>query len=173
MPEKDQVPSIIERIKTDKDILNFARRIKATFFSSLAFFLIFVILAGFGLPIAYIAHLIVNVGDSRPERFAIPKWVRPVESLSVGVFILALLVLAAAEPWKDAYRYFRYGNIEPDETTEAVEIEDVKTPVTEIGRSDEASDSGSDANPANVNSNVNRSPSRSQSARKNRRGRRH
>ncbi len=161
MPEKDQVPSIIERIKTDKDILNFARRVKAAFFSSLAFFLIFVILVGFGLPIAYIAHLIVNIGDSRPERFAIPKWVRPIESWSVGVFILALLVLAAAEPWKDAYKYFRYGSIEPDETTEAVEIEEVKTPITGIGQSDEAPDSGANANPANHKSNVNRHPSKS------------
>jgi len=104
-----------EAIKADKDVLKIARLVKTAFFSGLGFFLVFLIFAGFGLAIAYVLHLIVNIGSEPPERFTIPSWVKPVEGWSVGVVILAFIALSVAQPWKDAYRYFRYGSVEPEE----------------------------------------------------------
>ncbi len=188
MSEDKRKKSIIERFQSDKDILSLAKRVKTAFFSGLAFFLVFVILVCFGLPVAYIAHLVVNIGSQPPERFTMPSWVKSAESWSIGIFVLALLVLAAVEPWKDAYRYFRYGSVELDKTVES--NEGVKlaepTPAPRTGQSPQDLVASSKMNnmssksiqetgamPESVNAVTEDQTPKSRSNRKNRRGRRH
>ncbi len=155
-----------KRIKTDKDILSFARRVKTAFFSGLSFFVVFLIFAGFGLAVAYLMHLIVSIGDKHQEPFSAPAWLKKFEPYSIGFFILALLVLAGIEPWKDVYRYFRYGTVEPEQES---------VPTSELGESREQEVSPQEElAPVIVDQSILPARSRSQpNSRKNNRRKRH
>lgn len=111
----------LKRLELKEIAARYTKRVITALFAGFAFFLIFLILAGFGLAVAYVAFLIVNIGSDHSEKFAVPEWVKPYERWSVGFFILSLISLAGLQAWKDALRYFRYETIEPEENQKAKE----------------------------------------------------